>query len=182
MIAIGLDPSITSFGVSDGAAHGAIRTSPGRDTLARVDEIMAAIEVFVVARPESIWVFEGPSHGSAMAGALWDAGYLRARIDLLARKLGAVIYTVPPATLKKFVTGKGNTPKAEMALKVFKKWHVEFDDDKGADKLHAYCLARYGQALLAGEIEHAAPKPRGQGRDEKANKRAAARTKATVAA
>lgn len=181
MIAIGFDPSLTSFGISDCTSHGAIRTTPDRDTLARVDDIMIEVAFFVAAR-EAVWVYEGPSIGSAMAGALWDAGYLRARIDLLAREHGAVIYTVPPSTLKKFVTGKGNTPKADMALKVWKKWAIDFADDKGGDKLHAYCLARYGQALLAGEIVHEAPKPRGQGQDRRAAARASARTRAAMPA
>lgn len=180
MIAIGFDPSLTSFGISDGTSHGAIRTIPGRDTLARVDDIMIEAAIFIAGR-EAIWVYEGPSIGSAMAGALWDAGYLRARIDLLAREYGAVIYTVPPSTLKKFVTGKGNTPKADMALKIWKKWAIDFADDKGADKLMAYCLHRYGLAVLAGDVEHVAPKLRGSGTDRRQAVRQAAKTRASLA-
>lgn len=48
--------------------------------------------------------------------------------------------TTPPTTLKKFVTGKGNSKKNLILLSVYKKWKISFDDDNLAD---AYCLARY---------------------------------------
>jgi hypothetical protein len=192
-VVIGFDPSLTSYGVSDGKRHIRIRTTPeDGDTYARVRMIFAQIMPFLEAHelePDAeidesdrlVFVVEGPSFGSAAAGALWDAGYLMARLDILARQFGAEIYVVPPATLKKYVTGKGNTPKVEMALRVFRKWGIEFPDDPGADKLHAYCLHRYGLALRAGEIEAAVPKARGKGKDSTASKRAAARTKAGIA-
>ena len=52
---------------------------------------------------------------------------------------------VPPSTLKKFVTGKGNAKKDQMLLKTFKRWGVEFNDHNVCD---AYGLARYGLAEL----------------------------------
>lgn len=46
---------------------------------------------------------------------------------------------IPPMTLKKFVTGKGNSKKQEMLLKTYQNWKVELSDDNAAD---AYGLAR----------------------------------------
>lgn len=46
---------------------------------------------------------------------------------------------VPPASLKKYVTGKGNSGKSEMLLQVYRRWGVEFNDDNAAD---SYGLAR----------------------------------------
>ena len=46
---------------------------------------------------------------------------------------------IAPGTLKKFVTGKGNSKKDLMLLKTYKKWGVEFEDDNLCD---AYGLAR----------------------------------------
>jgi crossover junction endodeoxyribonuclease RuvC len=48
-------------------------------------------------------------------------------------------YTIiPPTTLKKFVTGKGNSKKDLMMLGVFKNWGFDTTDDNVAD---AYALA-----------------------------------------
>jgi len=46
---------------------------------------------------------------------------------------------IPPMTLKKYATGKGNAKKQEMLLQIYKRWHIEFNDDNAAD---AYSLAR----------------------------------------
>jgi crossover junction endodeoxyribonuclease RuvC len=180
---IGLDPSLSSFGVSDGSRHEAIRTPPGA-ILERTDEIRRQLEAFVDAFQFSgsreLFVIEGPSYGSqATGGFLWDAGYLMCRVELWARSRRADLVVVPPATLRKFVTGKGNTPKAEMPLRVFKKWGLEFDADPGCDKLMAYCLHRFGLAMLAGELVHEPPKPRGQGRDATQATRRAQATRRT---
>jgi crossover junction endodeoxyribonuclease RuvC len=55
---------------------------------------------------------------------------------------------VPPATLKKFVTGKGNAPKDLMRVEAYKRWGVEF---KTNDEVDAYGLARMGACLLGWE-------------------------------
>jgi Holliday junction resolvasome RuvABC endonuclease subunit len=60
---------------------------------------------------------------------------------------------VPPAMLKKYVTGKGTgVQKNQMLLQVYKKWDVEFNDDNAAD---SYGLARIsrGTDVLAYEVE-----------------------------
>lgn len=46
---------------------------------------------------------------------------------------------VPPMTLKKYASGKGNAKKQEMLLQIYKRWGMEFNDDNAAD---AYALAR----------------------------------------
>lgn len=51
---------------------------------------------------------------------------------------------VPPMTLKKFASGKGNAKKQEMLLQIYKRWNVEFNDDNAAD---AYALARLGAGI-----------------------------------
>lgn len=61
---------------------------------------------------------------------------------------------VAPTSLKKFVTGKGNSAKNEMLLAVYKKWGVEFHNDNEAD---AYGLARMAEYLDCG-VPSTAPK------------------------
>ena len=180
---LGLDPSMSSFGVSDGQRSIRIETPAGVPAAERAAIIIRELIGFVHNGTTSIsnrvFFIEGPSFGNAMAGALWDAGYLMARIDLFARHCGALLYVVPPATLKKWATGKGNTPKGDMALRLYKKWGVEFEDDPGRDKLFAYALYRYGVAVVSGEVEHAVPKLRGQGTDSKRSQRKTSRTRSS---
>jgi len=52
---------------------------------------------------------------------------------------------VPPTSLKKFVTGKGNVKKNLMLLAVYKRWDFDTEDDNEAD---AYGLAQFGRAMI----------------------------------
>ena len=67
-----------------------------------------------------------------------DIHYLL-RIYLLEESLVHKYDIIPPNTLKKFITGKGNAKKELMLLKVYKRWGVEFNDNNMAD---AYSLAK----------------------------------------
>jgi Holliday junction resolvasome RuvABC endonuclease subunit len=51
---------------------------------------------------------------------------------------------VSPSSLKKFATGKGNVPKDNVMLAVYKKWDAEFTSNDLAD---AYTLARIAYAV-----------------------------------
>lgn len=53
---------------------------------------------------------------------------------------GFIFLTIPPTTLKKFVTGTGKCQKDLMLLKCYKKFNVEFSDNNLCD---AYCLSRF---------------------------------------
>ena len=57
---------------------------------------------------------------------------------------------VPPMTLKKFASGKGNAKKQEMLLQMFKRWGMEFNDDNAAD---AYALARLVSKTYINDVE-----------------------------
>ena len=57
---------------------------------------------------------------------------------------------VPPMTLKKFASGKGNAKKQEMLLQIFKRWGMEFNDDNAAD---AYALARLVSKTYLNDVE-----------------------------
>ena len=51
---------------------------------------------------------------------------------------------VAPTSLKKFITGKGNSGKDIMLLETYKRYGVSFDDNNIAD---AFSLAKVGEAL-----------------------------------
>lgn len=69
--------------------------------------------------------------GAIMRHSLWEAGKL--------------FVEVPPTSLKKFVTGKGNAKKDLMLLGVYKRWDFDTEDDNEAD---AYGLAQFGRAMI----------------------------------
>lgn len=71
-------------------------------------------------------------------------GELAGAVKLILREHSFYPLQVPPMTLKKFASGKGNAKKQEMLLQMYKRWKVEFSDDNAAD---SYALAR----LVRGE-------------------------------
>ncbi len=97
---------------------------------------------------------EGYSYDSTGRGvvSLGEYGGIL-RLRLLAADVE--IIEVPPAMLKKFATGKGNTAKAAFQVAVARRWNVEF---KGEDEYFAFALFRLGQAFLTGRADNAAQK------------------------
>lgn len=65
------------------------------------------------------------------------------RMRLYERSVSFV--EVPPTSLKKFVTGKGNAKKDLMLLGVYKRWDFDTEDDNEAD---AFGLAKFGRAMI----------------------------------
>ncbi len=55
------------------------------------------------------------------------------------------LYTIPPTSLKKFVTGKGNSHKDLMLKEICKRWKVDFNN---IDEAESYAIARMGEAYL----------------------------------
>lgn len=178
---IGIDPSFTACGISDGTRHQIITTSPRADEAQmdglrrRSDEIVSGVLRFVgdlvVSAPRAFFV-EAPMLRAVSNGShLFDLGWLmNDLLSAITLEYEIECVLVPTLTLKKFASGKGNTKKDEMKLAVFKKFGVEFERDPGCDKLHAFVLHKYGEALLRGEIESTVVKRRGEG----GRKRAAA--------
>ena len=81
---------------------------------------------------------EGPAY-QATGQRILQMGAIHFLTRVLFFKSGVNFKVIAPGTLKKFVTGKGNTKKDLMLLKTYKKWGVEFEDDNLCD---AYGLAR----------------------------------------
>jgi len=80
-------------------------------------------------------------------------GELSATVKLtLYRRWEVLPLQVPPMTLKKYATGKGNSKKQEMLMQVYKRWGVEFNDDNAAD---AYALSRLAAGIAITDIERA---------------------------
>lgn len=152
-LVVGLDLSIAAPGFAD--IEGSTRTL--KLPAARGDRRLVDIAEFVVQlaifgrRADLVVIEDLPTHahGAGITGMVHGA----VRTVLLTNGLRYV--TVPPATLKKYATGKGNANKTEMAMAAFKRFDREFADDNQCD---AYWLRAAGLDLL-GEPLVALPAP-----------------------
>jgi hypothetical protein len=182
---LGLDASYTGFGVSSGKETIEIKTEPNNEQTTsqncqrRCQEIVAKIVAFVnrnYAPDDAIMVvLEAPSFGSF--GNPFETGWLFC--ELYNRLMSMVnrpmtICEVPPSTLKKWVTGSGKTTdgKEPMRAAVKERWGVEFEMDKKHNKGDAFCLYKYGVAILEGDIQFTPTARRGKGKKTVARKKA----------
>jgi Holliday junction resolvasome RuvABC endonuclease subunit len=144
---IGLDLSIAGTGIAD--MDGVTSTLKLKAALGdqRLDIIARAVNVATMAafpwRAELAVIEDLPTHahGAGITGMVHGA----VRTELI--RLGVRYVTVPPASLKKFATGKGNSDKVGMALAALKRLGAEFADDNQCDAawLRVMGLAAYGR-------------------------------------
>lgn len=89
------------------------------------------------------------SHAAVALGELH--GQVRVALyHALPHSAGKYPLKVPPTTVKKYVTGKGNARKNEVMLGVYKNWGVEFADDNAAD---SYALARISSGSASNAVQ-----------------------------
>lgn len=155
MRVMGLDLSTTSTGLivlqsySSGPvtksleAEVLIKSNPGEGgSLKRAERISDGVLETVQTFAPDFTVIEGYSHSSKWSQAVTVELGTVVRLMLNACAVHWVV--VPPSSLKKFVTGKGNSPKSVMIAEVYKRWGYETSSDDMAD---AYGLACMGLAL-----------------------------------
>lgn len=149
---IGLDPSLTHT-----AAHWAAGTpgniqhrgkfalkskKPQENRFARLHALSHELVERVGdlgAAGRAVCFVEGYSFGSKNAReALGEWGGI---LRLTMLQLGWDVVEVPPSTLKKFVTGKGNAEKDGIRMEVLKRWDYSSSDNNDSD---AYALMRLG--------------------------------------
>jgi Holliday junction resolvasome RuvABC endonuclease subunit len=145
---IGVDPSLTCTAVR-GDLSRLIRTKPA-DFEHKLERLHFVGQRFAEVLPDSPgWAYvEGYGFNTQQAHSLGELGYAIKQVLYLR---GWTIVLVPPATLKKFTTGKGNVEKDGVRMHVLKRWGYESSDNNDAD---AYALRRFGEAhqlFLAGE-------------------------------
>ena len=147
---IGLDLSLTCTGVCILRPDGTRRLEAWKTKKLRGHERMAyildALEamVFDVRHSHGIGriIIEGPSYGSQGQGH-FDIGGLTWLVKHRLWTLDLDYTDVPPSTLKKFATGRGNAKKSEMLATAIRKYGYEGHDDNEADAL---LLALWGAA------------------------------------
>jgi Holliday junction resolvasome RuvABC endonuclease subunit len=80
------------------------------------------------------------SHAAVVLGELHGA--VKIALYHALNDPGRLPLKVPPATVKKYATGRGNAKKNEVMLSAYKHWGVEFTSDNLAD---SYVIARLCQ-------------------------------------
>ena len=149
------DLSLTGTGYSlfgeDGfIQHGLITTkgSTGMPRLVFIRDTVLNLSVAKANEPHPLVIMEDLAFSRNDPSAQERAG-LAYLIRMAMFERGQRYLLCAPTTLKKYVTGKGNSPKQVMLLEVYKRWDVSLTDDNIAD---AFGLMQIGRAL-AGLIQ-----------------------------
>jgi len=124
---IGIDLSLTSTGIAtpEGTeTYGSKHRGPERLIELRQDVLAACVDA-------DFAVMEGYSFGSgARAHSMGELGGV-VRVALYENHIPVAI--VPPASLKKYATGKGNAPKEAVLAAAVRRSNIEFDSTDLAD-------------------------------------------------
>lgn len=150
-VVVGLDLSIAATGVA--TPHG-VETIKLAAKLgdSRLQILADKVEELVVPRipapylPAELVVIEGYVTRSPAASVL---GLVHGAVRTRLLDLGVPYLLVPPATLKKYATGKGTGDKTAMAIAALKRAGREFGDDNQCD---AWWLSVLGLDLLGHPI------------------------------
>jgi len=145
---LGLDPSLTSFGLcevdvmDDNATQWTMTSHVFKSKykgVSRLVDIRYHLDQVIAEVEPDLVVLEG--YAFARPNQAHQIGELGGMIRLLldGHKLEPLI--VPPTKLKKFVTGKGNAKKDLMLMYTSKRFGVEFDN---SDESDAFGLAMFG--------------------------------------
>lgn len=142
---VGLDPSINATGVVilDDCANiveqrtFSINNSDRFFEQSLIDYEKEISFIHKILNLGSVYI-EGPAYQSA-GQVILQMGAIHFCTRVYLYKHNIKYKVIAPGTLKKFVTGKGNSKKDIMLLKTYKKWGVEFSDNNICD---AYGLAR----------------------------------------
>lgn len=149
---VGIDPS-TKTGLSilynkhsefyDGHTEGFVEeiTTSKTTDIERFEDI--AIQILNHLEHDDVICIEGFSYGSKGQGVSIQYG-LGWIIRYMLHNEGFEVIEVPPTSVKKFATGKGNISKDNMVLPIYKHWGFESDSDNIRD---AYVLSKMAEGI-----------------------------------
>lgn len=128
---VGLDLSLTRTGVADADGRvDVIKLAQYRDA-ERLSVAHYTISAAVTGA--NLVIIEGYAYNSANAAhSLGELGGV-IRLMLYQRRIPYLV--VPPATLKKYATGKGNVGKGAVMVAASTRLHYDLEDDNEADAL-----------------------------------------------
>ncbi|WP_028392741.1 crossover junction endodeoxyribonuclease RuvC [Bacillus cihuensis] len=116
-------------------------TTNKTEDIERFEDI--AQKILMQLEPDDLICIEGFSYGSRGQGVStqYGVGWI---IRYLLHFEGFKVIEIPPTSVKKFATGKGNVKKDAMVIPIYKRWGFEHDSDNVRD---AYVLARIAEAI-----------------------------------
>lgn len=129
---VGIDPSLTATGVAHwwGELH-TYTPRKGLTGVARIRDIRA--QLYTCTQSADFVVIEGPAYSRQLgAGHHEAAGLWWAIVDLVHTR-GTPYAVVPPTTLKRYATGKGNATKPDMRVAWLKRTGEDVRDDNAVD-------------------------------------------------
>lgn len=130
-IVVGLDLSLTATGYANDAGTGTLTAAPkkGCARLALLRDLVS-----LECRDADLVVVEGYAFAArnSHAHALGELGGV---IRLALHEAGVPFVDVPPASLKKYATGKGNANKGEMLAAAIRRLGYEGASDNEADAM-----------------------------------------------
>ncbi len=153
MKVVAFDPSLTatSFAISDGFEMQTGVLHPPKTAakgLIRLAWIRA--QVLDLAAGADLVVIEGYGFAPGRGHSAREMAELGGVIRLALFDASLTFVDVPPASLKKYATGKGNAPKEEVLAAAIRRLRFEGHDHNEADALWLLTMAldRYGAAGL----------------------------------
>jgi crossover junction endodeoxyribonuclease RuvC len=143
---IGIDQSLHSTGIiimnESGLVIGRCVIVPPQGCVG-IDRLMYienALTTIFQSTPITGAYMEGYAYG-LQGAANFELGELGGIVKRAAYQAKVPLVIVPPATVKRFATGKGNAKKDEIRLAVYKRWGFEAVTN---DEVDAYVIARIG--------------------------------------
>lgn len=155
-IFVGLDLSLTSTGfavIHNGTATVQRITSKppkartSESQAERLQDLVAAVYTALPISDHTFVAIEGPSYGST-GGSAHERGGLWWMARSMLRDIGLDVIIAAPGTVKKYATGKGNSPKDAVLAAVIRRYpdlEVTGNDEADALVLAAIC-ARFHDA------------------------------------
>lgn len=144
---LGIDQSYSGFAITALNDTGYFTTVYKSDLrgVDRLFDIRDHLHTSILGNKVIDVAMEGYAFGSQMANMLGELGGM---VKLTLREYSIYPLIVPPTSLKKYATGKGQgISKSQILLSVYKNFGAEFTDDNAAD---SYVLAH----IVSGKHSH----------------------------
>lgn len=131
---VGLDLSLTATGIALPDGH-LLTLAPGKGLrgVARLHDIRAAAFTLIAPYATTLVTIEGPAYSRALGAGHHEAAGLWWLIvyELTARGIPHAV--VPPTSLKKYATGRGNATKPDMRMALYQRADLDLRDDNQVD-------------------------------------------------
>ena len=154
---IGLDLSLTATGIAKGDGTTTTVTTRAQDPIGyRLDTIAIEIECVIADTANAYpgWIVAVVEDMPANAQSAGITGRVHGAVLLslwrLQCQLDLRTVLVPPASLKKYATGKGNATKPDMRMALYQRAGIDERDDNRVDAwwLRAMALDHYGHPVV----------------------------------